>query len=246
MLKKFIIFFIVCCSFFIHAEESNQRKFDIAIGLGGRCQVAYNLQKNGLRQQAFPFDWLITPFEGLIRFLAYQGRGFTNKENFLFHITAYNVPTAVMDTMYGFCLLHDFDYSLIDGIPTVKRFHEVEVRNYDEIKFKYDRRIKRFFEVLNSDKKVLLVRLGITYHQAVFLDEFIHSHYPNLDYLILAVDDSEEIKTDWGLTRVKNVYAQQVTYWQGREDVWKAILDRFEFSFERELPEVQDDHFHKG
>ena len=40
------------------------------ISLGGRCAVAHNLRRFFDFGEAFPFDWWITPFDGLIKFLA--------------------------------------------------------------------------------------------------------------------------------------------------------------------------------
>jgi hypothetical protein len=39
------------------------------ISLGGNCAVAHNLRRVFDFGEAFPFDWWITPFEGLLQFL---------------------------------------------------------------------------------------------------------------------------------------------------------------------------------
>ncbi len=39
------------------------------ISLGGHCPVAHNLRRFFDFGEAFPFDWWITPFEGLLKFL---------------------------------------------------------------------------------------------------------------------------------------------------------------------------------
>ncbi|HEB7545865.1 DUF1796 family putative cysteine peptidase [Campylobacter coli] len=43
----------------------------IFIPIGSNCEVSWFLQKNGLRKQAFPFDWSVTPMESVMKILNY-------------------------------------------------------------------------------------------------------------------------------------------------------------------------------
>ncbi|GEM_PF-3671116 len=38
----------------------------LLVSLGSHCEPALRMREQGLREQAFPFDWLITPHEGLL------------------------------------------------------------------------------------------------------------------------------------------------------------------------------------
>jgi len=234
MIKKNLFLVTLCLSFLwssalLHGEITHQRKFTVAISLGEVCQPAGNLHANQMRYQSFPLDWLITPFEGLFQFIANEGKDFAKKENLLFNITAFGIPNGVLDTRYGIYFYHDFEFSSKICDNNIKKFQEVEVKKYDEDKTKLERRIKRFFDILHSDKKVLLVRLGITRREALRLDGLLHTQYPHLDYVIVAVDDREEAKYDWGLQRVKNFYMERKTMWDSRLEDWKAILAQFPF-----------------
>ena len=233
MFRKLLLLFVVCCEI-LYAEDSKSRKFDIAISLGEVCQTAGNLSANGLRLQSFPLDWLVTPSEGLIKFIAYEGYNFINVENLLFNVFTFAGSGGVCDIYYGIFFYHDFLYSLKrnpqGNLIGIKKLAGVELKNYAEVKAKFDRRIARFFEVLHSDKKVLLVRLGMSYQDAILLNDLLHNKYPHLDYLLVVLDNTEEIKTDWGLERVKNFYIErQSTFGTNMED-WKNILSQFEFN----------------
>jgi hypothetical protein len=191
--------------------ESNNQPYDVAVSLGDLCQVAWQLSHHNLRGAAFPFDWLITPFESLYSFLMIEGANFIARENL---VVVYGEIPHIEDSFYRIKFLHDFSMS-----PVV-------LENYDDIKKKYDRRIKRFFELLHSNKKVLFIRRGITYEQACRLENFFNTYYPNLNYTILAVGSTEEMNHDWKLEKVRNFYLGEFG-WQGHPDAWIKILNHF-------------------
>ena len=233
MIKKFLQVVIIGSSLLLYGEENKERKFNVAISLGEVCQPAGNLHANQMRFQAFPFDWAITPFESIYKFIAGEGKGFLDKETLLFNVAVpvFNV-TGVLDLRYGVYSVHDFEYSVNDNTNTPKYFHEVTVKNYDAAKAKLERRIKRLFDALHSNKRVLLVRLGITYSEAIRLDALLHTQYPQLDYVIVAIDNSEEAKYDWGLKRVKNFYLERKTKFESRLEDWTKILTQFPFEYD--------------
>ena len=140
MLKKFLSFSFFFLSF-LHSEELEHKKFNVAISLGEVCQPAWYLRESHLRKQSFPFDWLITPFEGLLQFISNEGDFFLEKENLLFNVKSSIVPNevdgSVLENLYGFYLYHDFDFEKDEKIKT---FNETCVQNYDTIKNKYQRR----------------------------------------------------------------------------------------------------------
>ena len=78
-----------------------------------------------------------------------------------------------------------------------------------------------------TDKRILFIRKRITREHAINLDTILLKIWPHLDYLILALDGSEEAKSDWQLDRVRNFYLRQpVPYvWKGDNDAWKEIFE---------------------
>jgi hypothetical protein len=217
MLKK--IFFISCfCSlYFIFQAQTEEKPYDEAVSLGYNCQVTWQLKANGFRTVAYPFDWLHTPSLGLLDFITYQGSNFfdINKISDLGPYPGDPNCLQVLDLNFGITSYHDFSAN-----PPFE--------NYWRIKSKYDRRISRFFDLLNSNKRILFVRLGDSRQEIEDLDYLLQQQYPNLNYSILAVNESEDYNTNWGLERIKNYYIKQTPWnWQGDFVSWKAILEHF-------------------
>ncbi len=68
----------------------------------------------------------------------------------------------------------------------------------------YLRRVARFEERLRSEASVLLVRLYINREEAEQIVSTLTSTYPGLDFTLLALDETEEIRKDWKIPRVLN------------------------------------------
>lgn len=213
----------------LHDERAaaTKHKFDVVVSLGYSCQTAEFIKKHGFRFQSHPLDWVITSFDSLVLFILNEGKNFFEKESLLFNVTypKHVISKAVMETHYGIYSLHDLVYSTDDG-SGIKRFHQVILANYEIAKEKFDRRILRFFNLLKSNKKILFIRLGIERQEAILLDQLLHLQYPQLEYLILALDEREEMKIDWGLDRVKNFYVELYPGGQ-REQLWDEIFKRY-------------------
>jgi hypothetical protein len=75
------------------------------ISLGPGCQVAWQLNKNGLRKHAFPFDWLIARSIPFIKLAMCEDLRdfFTDEQIFI------NPIGEVMHRQYRFVFTHDLD-----------------------------------------------------------------------------------------------------------------------------------------
>lgn len=217
----FVVLSLFCTQVF--AKQSKNKPYDAVVSLGNMCQVAHQLDINNKRGPAYPLDWVIVPFPSLCFFIANEGQLFLQPDQLVLCENQVdgqgngNVQTFIKDLYYQIEFVHDFEYT-----------HDF-LKDYATIKEKYDRRVERFFELLNSKKKVLLVRRGINYQQAVLLDELLKQKYPKLNYTILALDNTEEIKQNWGLKRVKNYHLRELTPWNWVGDpwAWQEILSQF-------------------
>lgn len=219
MLKKIVVYVFLTVLVTFHARAKTP-VYDEAVSLGFDCQVAWQLEANNMRKFAYPFDWVHTHFDSLINFIVNKGANFLDADKIAVIGPYPGDPSRlhVIDVVYGIISYHDFRAN-----PPFE--------NYWEVKAKYDRRIKRFFDLLNSNKKVLFVRYGLTRPQVEFLDGLLHFLYPTLSYTILAVNDDPEYLADWGLERVRNFYIQQTLgMWKGDSARWKEILSAFSLS----------------
>lgn len=178
------------------------------ISLGRSCSAALHIREFKLSQEAFPFDWLVTPFDSLYSLLLYDFQDFFSKNNLEQRGTKpSSIP--VYETKYGTLHIHDFLIgSSID-------------EQYDLIKEKYMRRIRRFRMILNSGRLVYFVRTDISKGQAYKLVTYISKTWPHLTYVLVAVGDQLEHKNDWNMDNVRNFYVspklstfQKTTEWQ--------------------------------
>lgn len=118
-----------------------ERRYDNFISLGYFCDVAQNLEKMGLRDVSSPFDWSITYFDGVIKAIDNRFDGFMDYANLSQSVHNRN---HYMDVKYRIFFFHDFSkYESLDD-------------QYNAVKNKYDRRIKKFLG--NIEKPTLFIR----------------------------------------------------------------------------------------
>lgn len=184
------------------AQVKKQSDYEI-ISLGYRCQPAMQMRFNNLRSAAYPFDWLIVPFDSLCDLLENHFVGFLDAEHLEVRLNYYyqddggrasgNYP-HIWEKKYNILMRHDFE------------FNADFMRRYAEVKEKYDRRIARFYEALASGKHIYFIRQGITHAQAERLDTILQRLFPCLRYTIVAIDFEGDIQTPWQMPRVKQYY----------------------------------------
>ena len=190
------------------------------ISLGTSCRPAYHLKMQKIRTEAYPFDWNITPENSLFDILKNDFKDYFD-QNFLeissikekdkFRVIATNLK-------YKNIFWHDF---------TKKEFSPEE---FKKVKDKYDRRIKRFHNVVNSGENILFIRESINRESAVKLSEFISTKYPKIKYAILATSRQPDAKIDWKIPGVINYYIErkEIDDIESTSD-WKALLKKFRF-----------------
>ncbi len=230
------LLWVACLWTPVYSQQVCSQQFDYAISLGSYCMVASQISKYHARDRSYPLDWTHTPFTALIKFLTEEGHNFLIKEHLLFDI--YDGKKVVYDLYYDkMCFPHDFNYDFIIPVNIPCTYTQVNIKNYEDVLTRYQRRITRFFEVLNSDKTILFVRYELSYEQAILLDSVLRSKYPRLKYMILALGLTEEMKTPWGLERVRNHYMPHSLDFDDNNitAVWQQVFSQFQ------LPKVASD-----
>lgn len=208
-----LVVFLLSWPFFATADEE---PYDEAVSLGMVCQPAWHLEGHHMRRWAYPLDWMITPFHGLLLFIQNKGAHFLEKEHLKVLEILEGTPSIlhVVDEFYDIHSIHDFQ------APSMQ--------NFEKVKAKYERRIQRFFKLLASHKKVLLVRVQISRSEAETLTHLLSKLYPELNYTLVAVSEELSAKESWGLERVSNFYMPQISgHWQGDDEKWQEILCQF-------------------
>ena len=105
------------------------------ISLGYYCDVAKDLEELGLRSASAPFDWVISDLRGVILAIDNNFNDFMNLELLSQSI---NDRSHYFDPVYNVFFFHDFS-----------KYKSLEAQ-YVYVKEKYERRIKRFYEKIQT------------------------------------------------------------------------------------------------
>jgi len=107
-------------------------KYDEIIPLGYDCTIARQLDNLKYRRKAYPFDWLVTiNTDNLIECII------NNFDNFY---TKTKDDNGIFHNVHGMVFLHHSHF------------------NIDEFNSEFDKKIRRFNEILLTNNKILLIR----------------------------------------------------------------------------------------
>jgi Zn-finger protein len=181
----------------------------VYISLGHDCATAYAIQMNHKRHNSYPFDWIrwnnisgiVDCIENKCQFLFdtdyitfdnnYKDMFPSVNENWNDNITS--SKTKIINSKYS-CILPHENLSLENTI--------------DMIKEKYDRRIKRFYEILSKDSiKKIFIRLTNKDEDIKDLERVISVYSNNFE--------------------IRNIYYDKKTKyssWKKEELDWENIL----------------------
>ncbi len=130
----------------------------IIIPLGNDCSISHFLRAKNLRKFALPFDWNVTPISSAIELIRNGFYGFLEEENLteskptgrlLFDERenglkiSNDIITPVLCKKYKMLFPHDFSKK---GLLELK-----------DVKSKYQKRIDRLYNILQSDKPVIFI-----------------------------------------------------------------------------------------
>lgn len=174
----------------------------VLVSLGFNCIVATQFVLNEVRQFAFPFDWIRTPFDALCQLIQNDFKDFLSP-NFL----KPSEVNAVINSYFGTQFFHDFP----------KDSNDMLCQNYLEalpsISEKYDRRIERFKKLLNSKTKVYLIRHRVMYAEKPLdklnvsrLRDILFQKFPQGNWTLVVIDNGNEFKQDWKMNKVINIH----------------------------------------
>ena len=182
------------CSFDFEQEEfemvkPNKKEYDYIVSLGGSCNVATQLRHRGLRKCSFPLDWTLMADEKPIRWLLSGLRSrfgnFCLRENMhAFELPAEEYGTRkqrLQDDVTGFRFIHHFSADPKDKVA------------FDKERLVIQRRIERFYELINASKHVLFV-LGTVFSYdftlAAELYKSLAESFPQVDVELICVQFS--------------------------------------------------------
>lgn len=128
------------------------------IPLGGRCQSTFLIKELGFRTQAFPFDWITSPIDSLVKCIATDFEGFHQTLQ-LEQNAATGVYSQITDTL-GFRFHHDYpttsmsvftEENEVSEDPIVDNWRDFHAAALE----KYGRRIQRFRDAMRGPEEVV-------------------------------------------------------------------------------------------
>lgn len=192
--------------------------YDAIFSLGDLCLTSIQLEKNRLRPFSGVLDWMASPNLSDVnrllrnRFIGFMDfpnlRAFEQNESFV----------IVSDDAYHIVSNHDF---------STDKNTLTHLADYSKVKEKYDRRIQRFLNKLETSKRILFVRTEASYQDTLELEAILSSLVKN-DFRILIVNHtnvSHMIEKDWGLENVCVVNLPNQDQWEGNHHYWASMLD---------------------
>jgi len=139
-LRKYLLSAFISISFFLNADHAPFQEIAV-VSLGSHCQSSIILRELGLRTFAMPLDWLLSlDHKGLIRLLDDEFYHMFDEK----YLTQY--PEGyVINSRYNLDFRHDWSsLDLLGELP--------------DLASKYERRIKRFFQLPEIAKRVVFIR----------------------------------------------------------------------------------------
>ena len=165
------------------------------VSLGYFCSVAKENERIGVRNRSLPFDWVISSdFEQVIYLIKSKFENFMVKDN-LFQEYDIN-PKYYYDSGCNIHFYHDFS-------PCIP-FED----QYDEVREKYCRRIKRFYDTIKSS--TLFIRYISSQDEADYICENYTDilsclrDYNSENFIIFVANEQIQIKADIEVYFVKN------------------------------------------
>lgn len=210
-------------SWCLQTKETVYQPYYPIISLGINCQPAYQMRLHGLRYEAYPFDWIICPFTALITLIENKFEHFLEPKYLI--LVKNEKEKCILNTFYGIKFVHDF------------RLDESFMEDYEKVYEIYSRRIERFYQRMNESSRALMIRRKITKIEAQQLKEVLQKLFPKNDFLIIAIDNSAEIKTDWQINGIINWYMSitPAQTWKGDTSLWTELFSvlKLHISFEQ-------------
>lgn len=190
MKKSLILIFCCIVSMYLRSLEAVECP-PLFISLGVSCEVAHECRSCGVRNRAYPFDWLLTlDPHGLVSLLQRDFEFFLKEDHLILNSRGF------YDTFYNIEFRHDLysmDTSFEEYLPTLQE--------------KYAKRIERFRQLALYQGKVYFFRsaypphypplttsesecFAITLSQAKALKEALYQLFPTLDFTLVIINYS--------------------------------------------------------
>jgi len=190
------------------------------IPLGSTCSIAYQLRSLGLRNYAYPFDWVrINNLSLVTKLIETNFEDFLDQNEFKLNKISkeFDVNGNMLSYIYEnkFCkFYHDFEADITED-------------TFNDFSKKYKRRIDRLINIIKTSEKLLFVREEIGNLSQNKINKFmnvIRKINPNLNFsLKIIVNNRKYVAFSSG--NVEIIYSdKKVNNWRRPEIDWNNIF----------------------
>ncbi|NPV93432.1 MAG: hypothetical protein HPY50_21970 [Firmicutes bacterium] len=205
-----------------------KKPYDVVIGLGATCQVAYQLGLNGLRSFRAPLDWILSySTKDVIRLLRNRFDDFMQIKNIV--IKEFIDPIYIVKEInYGFYLYHD----LVRSSET-----EDFSMTYSLFKEKLNKYIIRFFSAIAQSDSILFVRSHTNPDESRELHSVLCEIADKKVNLLIVnyLDGYTLVEKNLGIDGICFVEIPDTKEWYGYSSFWQQILGGIRLIKEPEL-----------
>lgn len=184
------------------------------ISLGHACQPAHYIRNVLHQQEAYFFDWLVTPVGGLCKLIEFGPETlFFDKQQFRTVDEPDRKKATVTHNQLGVVFYHEFPRGpqALNAFPTV------------EMKFRH---LAQKWHGLNTMRsKVLFIRHYAGKADSLLIATTLRETFPDLPFDLLSVNEDEANKDPWGIPGIINMCVDPTTTdWKGDSEGWTHVL----------------------
>jgi len=193
-------------------------EYDAVFSLGENCLPAMKMRQFHLRPFAGPLDWVgIRYAHNVANLIRTNFTGFLAEENLVTTGYASDSDLLVYDIENIISFNHDFktDRNTIDSLMDLPFIQQ-----------KYYRRISRFIESVQTDKRILFIRSVATPEEVVELQAALREVVKG-DFTLLVVNHypiTEIIEQEWSIDNVCVLCLPDADIWDGNDHLWQTIF----------------------
>jgi len=172
-----------------------KKTYHKCISLGGDCGVGVALRELKYRDEAYPFDWIVSD----IKFLHYFFETYRNTKKFPQILCDNNIKkkgqnkyrsyiSNVQETLFYY---HDEPYEILINVS--------DNSNLNEAIEKYQRRVERLLDICRlNNRRILFIRKSgkDTIKDILYLCDLIHQSFPELKFDILSFTQNDSTNQD--------------------------------------------------
>jgi len=151
------------------------------VSLGQACEVAFEIKIHSPKADSDFFDWLITPFDGLMMALNGEFKDLLNPEDLYLQDDKNFVNNRRTGIQYGHVFLRDDFHNIPDAF----------LDDLDRVQSKFDYLIEKFHSYKQGGEQICFVRRSVDSSQAVILHDRLIEIFPALDFKIACVNAAD-------------------------------------------------------